>query len=419
MTCTEDQFRAILRAEAADITPDSVPPLMLPQPARRTARGQSRLRGPRLTWRLVAPLGAAAAVIAVITAAVTIAGGDHPRPAAPAGTPASRQVPPYYMYLPYPSCETDGHHCTPAELAAYVRRTTTGAIVGKVLPPRSTYFVDLVGASDDRTFVLMTARVHSTACSPSAACLPPITFYLARFDPADGAIALHALPIPAVPARDAEAFALSPNGTELAVATLPGGTSRTLVTQIRVYSLISNAVREWQGAGSVDAMVWGPDGQLGIDWAGATRAGIEMLNANTAGGSLLGASRLAVNYDQPGHYTLRQGFAISADGKTIVDQVLRTPSGNRNPDGQIRWYSVATGRETRSYTPSPANTGNEQWQVLWSNSSGSVTVLRRTTSDKTDRSDTFGILTGGKFVPIPVPLLAGQVSDFFGNPLAF
>lgn len=45
MTCTEDQFRSILAAEAADITVDSVPPLSLAarqQPSRRAARRQSR-----------------------------------------------------------------------------------------------------------------------------------------------------------------------------------------------------------------------------------------------------------------------------------------------------------------------------------------------------------------------------------------
>ena len=57
--------------------------------------------------------------------------------------------------------------------------------------------------------------------------------------------------------------------------------------------------------------------------------------------------------------------------------------------------------------------------MLWANSSGSVTVLRRTASDKTDRYDYFGVLSGSKFVPIPMPSGAAQAGFFFSEPTAF
>jgi hypothetical protein len=414
MTCTEDQFREILRAEAADITADSVPALSLAasqQASRRAARGPSRLRGRRLSMRLLAPLGAAAAVVAVIAASVAIMGGDRPRPAAPAIPPVLRQLPPYYMYLD-PS----------SQYSAVIRSTTTGAMVATVLPPRSDRFIAVSGARDDRTFALSVAPrswspPKSCSTSPqSLTCQLPVKQYLARFNPVQGTVTLRALPIAMIHASD-ETIALSPSGTELAVATVVRA-GNVDVTQIRAYSLPSGNVKAWQDRGSIMSVAWAPNGQLAFDWAGAKIAGNRMLNTNTAGGSLVAASRLIVNYQQPGHYILHPGYAVSGDGTTIIIPVIRSPWRNRPLGSQVRWYSVATGRETRAYTPPPAVV-NELWQVLWTDSSGRVTVLRRTVSDKTDRHDYFGVLSGNKFVPIPLPIPAAQADFFFSVPIAF
>jgi hypothetical protein len=273
-------------------------------------------------------------------------------------------------------------------------------------PPKSYTFTDVTGAADDRTFVLLgsggqTARSQSRTGE----------LFDARFDPADHAITVTLLHVRAALAYLA-ALALSPNGAELAVATVERA-GNVDVTQIQVYSLASGTVREWHDTGSVQAMAWGSHGQLAVEWDGAKGPpGIAMLNTNTAGGSLTGASRLVVNYQQAGHYVLEPDFTVSGDGQTLVIPVLRAPAD------EIRWYSLTTGHELRSYTPPPVF-ANESWQVLWSSSSGQVTVLRLTASDKTDRYDYFCVLSGNKFAPIPTQIPAAQAGGFFGLPLVF
>ena len=50
------------------------------------------------------------------------------------------------------------------------------------------------------------------------------------------------------------------------------------------------------------------------------------------------------------------------------------------------------------------------WQVVWTNSSGSKTVLYRSVPAKTARSDYFGVVSGSKFVELP-GLRASEFSD--------
>lgn len=420
MPYSEDDIRAAFRSLASQ-APDARAVLTRLHeqldPADRPGHRQPGGR-PRFNWRLLIPLAAAAAVIAVIAVAIAFGVGDQPRPVAPPPSPVLGQAPPYYMYLPDPGCGAHNQTCPPAEQGAVVRSTRTGATVGKVLPPKSTYFTYLAGASDDRTFVLFVvpsrwAPPKSCATSRfSPDCFAPNKPYVAHFDPAHGAITLRALPIPVI--RLVSGLpALSPNGTELAVDT--GGAGRAPVTQIRVYSLTNGAVKVWHGPGSGRTMAWGPDGQLGVYGLGS---GIVILNTNTPGGSVQGASRLAVTYQQPGNYHVQTSFAVSGDGQTIIAPVI-PPTNTVAAGGAIRWFSTATGRQIHADTPPPAAANGEEWQVLWTNSSGSVTVLRRTASDKTDRHDYFGVLSGSKFVPIPMPSGAAQAGFFFSEPIAF
>jgi hypothetical protein len=363
--------------------------------------GHRQPSGPRRsTRRLLIPLAAAAAVIAVIAVAVNLPSGNQtPKPQA--SVPASsllHGVPRYYLAI-------DQARSGQVE----VRDTLTGAIVATTRAPTSYTISFVTGAADDRTFVLLGSRRLGTR-------LESLELFRARFDPADHAITVTPLHIRA-DLVDLLAMALSPNGAELALSI--EGAGHPEVAQIQVHSLTSGTVREWHDPGSVQAMAWGTHGELAIDWAGAAGTpGIAMLNTNTAGGSLTGASRLVVDYQQPGHYILHPDFAVSGDGTTLVIPVERAPWRNRAPDGEIRWYSLATGRETRAYTP-PAAVANEQWQVLWSNSSGSVTLLRRSSSDKADRAGTFGILRGNTFAPLPLPLPVADAGFFLNDPVGF
>jgi|HubBroStandDraft_5_1064220.scaffolds.fasta_scaffold27922_3 hypothetical protein len=411
----EDDIRAAFHSLAGQ-APDARNVLTRVQeqldPAERL--GRPRPTGPRRSARrLLIPLAAAAAVIAVIATAVAITGGNRPRPIAPAPRPSQYQVPPYYMNLTYPFL--------PNQNAAVIRSTTTGVKIATVRPPRSEQFIAVSGASDDRTFALAAYPlrwVTSSSCRhafQTPACLAPIRLYLARFNPATGAATLRALPIPAIHALD-YAIALSPSGTELAVGTLLRNAKNVDAAQIREYSLTSGTVRVWQGQGYASNMVWAANGQLAFEWAGATDAsGIRLLNTRTAGGGIAGASRLIVGASQSGHYAIGSpAFGVSGDGKTIVAPFVQKIWRNRPAGAEIRWYSIATGRETRVYTP-PAASYTYTWQVVWTNSSGSKTVLYRSVPSKTPRSDYFGVVSGSKFMELP----GLSASEFTGLLAAF
>jgi hypothetical protein len=87
MNTIEEKVRQAITATAAEITPDSIPPLSLAEPAlsRRPVR-----RGRRWPLRVVAPLAAAAAVAAIIAAAVFGSSGPEGTAGQPTLSPAQR-----------------------------------------------------------------------------------------------------------------------------------------------------------------------------------------------------------------------------------------------------------------------------------------------------------------------------------------
>ena len=214
MNTIEDRLRAAVQAAAGTVAPGSAPPLNLPgQPGR-----PGRARRPRRSgWpRWVAPLVAAASVIAVIAASLAItgggtharprpaAGGPHtgPRPAAPE-TRAERaaalaSVPPYYLTL-------TGYSGQPHRRAV-IRASATGAVLATVAPP-APYgtFSYVSGAADDRTFALGAQRwVPVPAGRKGAAARrlnssAPAKFFLLHFSPAARTARLAALPVPMTP----------------------------------------------------------------------------------------------------------------------------------------------------------------------------------------------------------------------------
>jgi hypothetical protein len=410
---TENDIRAALATLAEQAPPAESVLATIAAPDGRRAAAHGRRRVPTL----LAPLAAAAAVAAVAATSVAITAGSHPRPATSTISPVLRQIPPYYISLPALPCaippfdalarKANPHYesCTRTQLAAVIRSTTTGARVGAVLPPKSAWFEYVGGTRDDRVFVLAaTPRswMLPKSCpkptqSPNPTCSAPSKLYIARFDPADGGVTLRALPIPAIRPLTVSP-ALSPGGTELAVAR--GGSAGEPTLQIDVYSLTSNTVKMWQDPGRPYAMAWGTNGELAVSWEHGTsqNGGISMLNTNTAGGSLLAASRLVVTSKyQPGRWCVAgyNQFAVSANGKVIVTPASRCSDLDV---GGIRWYSAATGRQTRDY-PWPANVLGEN--VVWANSSGNVAVLFQDAGGKADRTAPVGVLSGDEFVALP------------------
>ena len=409
MTCTEDEFRRILDAEAADITADSVPPLSLaasrpagliedrvplPRPARRNAHGLSRLRGHRPTVRLVAPLAAAIAVIVVIAIAASLApGGPSPRPAPSAqASELFNAVPRYYVDI------EQGSPSVPGSTVAVARETRTGAAVAIARSPKSYTFAAVAAGADDRTFILEGNQGSSPRPTNGA-------LFRARLDPADHTMAVTALDIHVNPAGLSlgPKLALSANGTELAVGISMLAAGRA---EILVYSLTDHTVRTWTGPGSLmatgQAFGWGQDGALAFWYSGRpASSGVRILNTHASSRDLLKASRRAIAMSYlPGGFQARPYCVLSGNGATIAtvisNAIVRRPRAGVT---EIAEFSAATGARVR-LLPRPG----QYDEVMWSNESGDVLIGTAPihpgrTADPNDYA--VGVLTGSRFAPIP------------------
>jgi hypothetical protein len=177
--------------------------------------------------RRLAPLAAAAAVIAVALVLVSLRGAVHTGSggAPPAGTSklparppaaqyvASGAVPRYYLSL------TSGGNPNFGPSHAVVRATATGAALGTIMAsaPGGTILA-VTGAADDRTFVLdeekwvpLTSNVNASWETRS--------FYLVRLEPS-GAPGIR-VKLPMTAGRLVTGVALSADGTRLAIAVQP------------------------------------------------------------------------------------------------------------------------------------------------------------------------------------------------------
>jgi hypothetical protein len=162
----EDRIRAAAQAAGDTVRPDSVPPLRLTAGENMTATAISQ-PGRRFRW--IAPLAAAAAVIAVAVTAVTVSGATHAKSTTggTTGVPSASGivvpavtgpdgVPPYYVAL-------NAHgNAVSAPVYAVVRATATGRALGTIQPsvPGGTIRA-VTAAAGDRTFVLDESKAGS------------------------------------------------------------------------------------------------------------------------------------------------------------------------------------------------------------------------------------------------------------------
>jgi hypothetical protein len=409
----EDDLRAAFRSLAAQ-APAAASVL--------TAVRQSpppRAFSPRGRWplirRLLIPFSAAAAIVAVVACVTAIAGRTHDRGAGASARQLLRRAPRYYLELVGDSVNGPYH--------AIIRDTVTGATLAAAWPPRPFWsFSAVAGGSDDRTFVLAAQRHDEPA---------PVAqrkLFIARFNPADGRLIISALPIPEFPMQvTVTGIALSPGAGTLAVALGTG--RRQTQAQIRVYSLLTGAVRVWQAPGFVGApdvansITWGPAGILAVNYLDSLPGSISvrLLNTRTAGGSLLADSRLVICSKQPGGFQFSGNGVLTPDGKKIVAPAWRlngwksaappcTPgaAGARSRlnsaalgsalTSEYREFSAASGRPTGILY----RTRTMNYSVLWASSSGSVLVVeaRRPGAPKSALNPVYGVVAGQRFVPV-------------------
>jgi hypothetical protein len=425
----EDRLRAAARAVGESVGDRPVPPLDLSRlPSRQF---HTRPRRTRFTTAL-APVAAAAAVLAVTAALVAVSGGRYRYPASQGSVLA--EAPRYYLAQVPEGRNPIG----PQE--AVIRDTVTGATLVTIRPSRPFLtFGGVAGGSDDLTFVL--AEEKGTAYDSAA----PTKFLLVRFHPADRSVTLTTLPVPEIPTADLlTGMALSPSGTELAIAVLTG--RQRAGVRLSLYSLTTGAARTWQGAGTIgdspfdtSSISLSRTGEIAFNWAGGngSRDGIYLLDTAGPGGNLLAQSRLVIPepIQTPRHppaFGISWDGVLTADGTKIVAAVLGTPgrsgaqkcplpgartSGNPQPTQNgstpitrgtspslpvtplaFGEYSAATGRLIRIMHLvmgcQPLNNDLE-----WTNSSGSLLVVGApaTSQAKAD----FGVLSDNRFSPIP------------------
>ena len=420
---TVDDLRAALRVLEQQ-TPDAR--TVLRHMTERTSADMARPRR-RLNQRLIAAAAAAAAVIAVVVVAALVTGPPaHHRRTAPQDPLQS--VPRYYMAFVPADVKSYAESGLINEDYAVVKDSITGRTLATVRPPRPyVTFTWVTGAEDDRTFVL--GAQSTVASSQTTAGM----FYYAVFNPADNAVTLRPLALPALLASNGLAgVALSPDGTKLAVA------SRNGPAQITVYSLPTGAARTWTAnvtdfmefaANIVDLLSWSSTGTLAFGWegTGGSPSGEYLLNTNTPGGSLLADSRDALCLAQSAPSSLLSSSAyygyLTIDGTKIVTPVARPipvgqalPSCNATaqPGGAVpspqaippataalEEFSAATGQAVSIIDTSRSHGAEADTDVFWSNPSGSVLVVLGSIRSDPKAPRVVGVLSGGEFTPFP------------------
>ena len=169
----EDQIRAAIRAKAETLR--EVQPLRLPsEPGGQPGPGSGTQ--PRRARRLrpwIAPVTAAAAVIALAISLALVRDIPNGRVVSPPRpTAASGGVPRYYAAL-----IRQGKGITWNEVI--VNDTFTGARLATVKPPHGSTFGDVTAAADDRTFVVTAAPIYK----PPGAYVAHSWWYLLRIAP--------------------------------------------------------------------------------------------------------------------------------------------------------------------------------------------------------------------------------------------
>jgi hypothetical protein len=383
----EQRLREALRELADEVPASRVPPLRLP--SRRTGGGRAGNGAGRphlLPSRWLAPLAAAASVLAVATGVAAVAGQFRHAGAAPgASTPAPGAVPPYYIALTAKGSPSAGQ-----VIDAGIYATATGTMLAQVTAPgRTRTFVAVSAAANNLTFAVAAEDYRLRG-------LPAVTFYLVRFDPASQSAQLRALSRLRVPAGASfGGFALSPDGYRLATVFESHHGAHGPTAVLRTLAISTGAVRTWTSSrGTVAAgtaspsLSWaGDNATLAFSWYGSRRGnpgafvdttGVRLLDTRRAGGELVARSRLAVRLYHVKNHADPSGLVpgasmLTRDGKTVV-AAARSASGMT---GGFAEFSAATGRMLRKLGWGLTNTSApaDSMTVLWSSRSGRTLLV--------------------------------------------
>ena len=452
MNSIEDGARAAMQAVAgsiADAPPLRLDParLALPQSAEvreaderalrtlppaaklpaRLRQGTGRMRRHQ-AW--LAPLAAAAVIVAVALSLVLVRIHPNARvvpPSAPVFVPAG-SVPRYFVEL-----DPTGSGAS-ASNGLLIADTYTGKTLASVAPPAGLTFQSVSAASDDRTFVLFV--------TPAAATWSTGSWYELRIAPGTAHPAtLTRLPVRPLPAVDA--MAVSGSGRELAV--VQTGAETTQPEVLSIYSLATGGLlHSWStpqgsrvlldlGSNGSGPLANGPlltwvDDDRGIIFPGQPSGNLQswkvrQLDVSATGSSLAADSRIVwTDQSYPSQRDkygcdLNNPLAVSPNGRTFV---CASGTSEANGDRLMKWVVYPSGVNPRGrvlyQTESNMGTGSSGYSgglsdndvVLWTNQSASTMIVlwyRFGTSDLTSTSTHFGVISNGRFFPLPAALI--------------
>jgi hypothetical protein len=407
MSMIENDLRAALRALGDEVPADGVPPLRLPGDE-APWNGSGPLSGAAFSRaRWLAPAAAAAAVLAIAVGAIAIGGQPrhHPRPVTGASRPCAvsaraNRVPRYYIA---PTGTKRPYAGNPYVAGIY--RTSTGARVATFAYPGLNQTVAKVSvAADDRTFAIAT--------QDASANLPATSFSLIHFSASVGSASAgvsQALRLSVPAGATFDGFALSPDGSKLAVAFEPNQNAPGLTEELRVLDIRAGTVRTWtsaQGAIAGDtadpwSLSWGANSTtLAFNWYG-TGSGLRLLDVAAPGSNVVADSKLSVPiFSSNGNHATTAGnlsdiVMLTPDCKTVVGAVT-SPHGD---NGGFAEFSAATGHLRRVLDWGPMGTflGGGPMDVLWTSADGSTLVVYAPPG----HSNRIGILHGGKLTLLP------------------
>jgi hypothetical protein len=359
----------------------------LPVPGIGTLRGRARRRRRARAAGLVGALAVAGAVAGLVVAGRPIGAGPRGTTGPQVGQHSGRspghehhRVPPVRTLPPAPDGAgpatapyfvTIRFQQAPADLL--VQDWQTGQTVGTVQPPvlsgargsGAAGFIGVQAAADDRTFVL---EDDGGANSGQAT-----GFYGLRLGRDGHPLPLARLAVPAATVARASAFAISPDGRQLAVEVTAGQR-----TSIEVVSLSSGAARTWRstGPGQVSSLSWAGDGDLAFDWIAAgppagsgPASGLRLLPVAGPGGRLLAAPLITAQSVSFNGYSGLSDPLVSADGTAIF--VTMSNGSGSNPSAEVVQISRLTGQPVRAVLPAVSESGTGSWcGALWSDPSG-------------------------------------------------
>jgi hypothetical protein len=439
----EGRLRAELQAESELIRPGGIPPLSLPA---RNGRHAARppVRGRRRWPAWLAPLAAAAAVLAVVAGALTaarvISGAPAPRP----GPGTSSHLPSYYAVtvsgnvVSYTSGGTQ-YASSVLGRSIQIRATATGKLVATVKPPGPyNDFVVMTGSGDGQTFVFGAERYWGFrgAKSPLTGALDqkaPLRFVVLHVTPGGG-VRQSGLSLPfAVRPGEQPSIALSPDGARLAVAY--GGGGQTAI--VRVITLATGQSREWRwphaswtplirGQGSWTAsgrtlaiQQWyvarGAAGKTPVAGAQEGTTLVRLVDTTTTAATTPGK---LLTLRAPAGLSAPWGAFITPDGAELVATTQTDPrsalSAGRST-GEFAAYSARTGALVRTLSRWTWTRGQrlavDQFgapAVAWSDTSGSRLLVLQ----PRDGANRLGVLGGGRVVLTGDDLLPGRPAAY-------